>query len=157
MSKPEPFTELLTRASDLLVEVLGLLPDVGRREVTQIGIVSNTTVDKNDLPPGLQKFAESLGRPWGESVTAVNAHIIARLGETERWNDRCIHRINVPEEATGELVTLIFDYQRYFEKPLKISASILQREIISVKKDALQYLESMAEGDMFDVDPRAAR
>lgn len=151
ISRPHPFTKLLADASETLIEMAQLLPSPAKkRNVTQIGIVSQTVVNDNDLPPGIRKFMDHLGRPWGANLGAFGVNAVVDLVETKSHLDRCIHNIRRSEDDEEDLIILQFDYQRYATNPTPIIPDTLRREVASATKAALEYYEALAVGDMFD-------
>jgi hypothetical protein len=149
LSQALPYTTLLPQAAERVVEAALLVPDGKGRQVTRIGIVATTTVAREDLPPGIVRFIEYLGRPWRGSVPGLSLQIIGDIGKASTWTDRCIHAVNKPEE-TDELVTLSFDWQRTLATGRAITSDNLNELFLSAQKAALQYFEDLAEGNRFD-------
>jgi hypothetical protein len=151
ISRARPFTELLPTVSDKLLEAAMLLPGVQARKLTQVGIVATTTVTEDDLPPGVRRFIEYLGRPWKGKLDQFNVRVNAIVDETSEWSDRCMHVIvNPPETDEEQLLTLQFDWHRKFLVEQTFSASSLGDTLKAAQKSALAYFESVGEGTRFD-------
>ena len=150
VAEPLPFTALLEDAANQLLDIsLMLAGSTGGRSVKRIGIVSTTVVSEDDLPPGIRRFIEYVSRPWGDGVEGYNFTIIANLRQTGVYTTRCIHTITKPDDPQ-ELMTLRFDWQKTFEKPIPMVQDALSKEIVTAKNSALEYLEEVAEGNAFD-------
>lgn len=149
LSQPLPYTELLPQASEKLIEAALIVPDVKGRKVTRIGIIASTTVAREDLPPGIARFIEYLGRPWKGLVPGLISQIVADINKAPAWTDRCIHTINKPEDP-DELVTLSFDWQRTLAQGRAITSDNLKELTSTSQRSALQYFEDLAEGNRFD-------
>lgn len=128
LSTPRPFTSLLPEVSERLIEATLLLPKVESRTVKRVGVVSTTPTALEDLPPGIKRLIEYMGRPWKGAVESYNISIASTLNETSLASDRCVHALNQPEDK-GELLTLQFDWQRTFKEPRIISKSNLEQAI----------------------------
>ena len=149
-AEPLPFTVLLENATDQLLDISLMLADkTGNRSIKRIGIVSTTVVSEDDLPPGIRRFIEYVSRPWGGGVEGYNFTIIAKLRETDVYASRCIHTIAKPDDPE-QLMTLRFDWQKIFEKPILMVRDALSKEIVTARNSALEYLEEIAEGNAFD-------
>jgi hypothetical protein len=149
LSEALPFTELLAQVSTRLIEAARLLPKLSERKIFQVGVVSVTRVAVADVPPGITKFIEYLGRPWDNNLAAFGFDVVSDFGETENWTDRCQHKLTLPED-TEELMTLSFDFQRRFKTGQTSSEAQMKTLLNKCSEDALQYFERLAEGDMFD-------
>ncbi|WP_149762722.1 hypothetical protein [Neomesorhizobium albiziae] len=152
ISHPHPFTRLLEEASESIIEMALLLPSgPKKRSVTQIGVVSTTQVNDEDLPPGLKRLIEFLGKPWPKGLSGYSVRMTADITETSTYADRCIHNISrSSDDENDDLITLQFDYQRYSTSPTPLMRDALKREVASATKGALAYFETLAVGDMFD-------
>ncbi len=64
ISRPAPFSELLPQVSDQLMDAARLIPGIDKRTLTRVGVVASAFVDEQDLPPGMARFIQYLGRPW---------------------------------------------------------------------------------------------
>jgi hypothetical protein len=52
LSKAMPFTALLPQVSSRLLEATLLLPDIQKRRVRRVGIITTTPIAERDIPPG---------------------------------------------------------------------------------------------------------
>ncbi|MEF0943601.1 hypothetical protein [Rhizobium sp. BR 362] len=149
ISSPKVFSSLLSDATEMLIESTLLLPEAGRRHVMRVGVVSTTTVSEDDLPPGILRFIEYLGRPWAGKLEGFNMALTATVHEDENVRERCIHRIAKAEEEDG-LLTIVFDWQRFLKKKIPVTRRELERACQATQKTALEYFEELAIGNAFD-------
>ncbi|MGO9049121.1 MAG: hypothetical protein ACLP19_03295 [Xanthobacteraceae bacterium] len=149
LSTPTPFTALLPIVSERLIEATLLLPKIAERKVFRVGIVSTTPIADEDLPPGIRRMIEYVGRPWKGKFDAYNISLLMRLAEGEEVTERCTHTIQRPEER-DQLMTLQFDWQRTFKNGWTPNKSNLERLLAEAQRDALKYFEDIAEGNRFD-------
>src|ERR1700730_1086372 len=98
LSRPEPFTKLLPIVSEALVHATLLLPGPKTRSVTRVGIVSTTTVGDDELPPGIARFIQYIGRPWKPGADYYAISITSDIASGQGWTDRCTHQITKPED-----------------------------------------------------------
>lgn len=148
-SEPLPFTSLLDDALEQLLDISLMMPMAKERSVKRIGIVTTTVVTEDDLPPGILRFIKYVSRPWGQGVESYNFTIISKLRETDNFFTRCIHTVVKPDDPV-QLMTLRFDWQKTFERPITIVRDNLFKEVVTAKNSALEYLEEVAEGNAFD-------
>lgn len=149
-SEPLPFTRSLDIASEELVEVALLLSEKNKaRSIKRIGIVSTTVVAETEVPPGVKKFIDYASRPWSGELEGYNFTVIAKLRETDVYSTRCIHSIAKSEDP-DQLMTLNFDWQKVYSKPIPLIREAVEKEVASIKNSALEYLERLAEGNVFD-------
>jgi hypothetical protein len=149
LSKPQPYTGLLADVSARLIEAARLLPNLSNRKILQVGVVSNTRVDLKDVPPGIGRFIQYLGRPWDERIVASNIEVTSEVAKETNWIDRCQHKIVRPEDQ-NELMTLTFDFHRKFNSGQATTESQMKTLITKCSEDALKYFEKLAVGNIFD-------
>jgi hypothetical protein len=150
ISKPAIYSDLVKNVMDELIEVALLLPDRKQRSVQRFGLVSTTVVLIEDVPPGVLKFIDHFTRPWKGNVTGFKVNeLIGILKEDDDVLERCIHTIT-KNETEDQLLTLHFDWQRYFKKSVPIEEESLLKACKNAKTSAFEYLESLAVGDIFD-------
>jgi hypothetical protein len=149
LSKPLPFTALLPVVSSKLVEMTLLLPKASERQVKRVGVVSSTPIAEEDMPPGIKRMIDYLGRPWNGKFEGFSINLTMQLGQSGEISDRCTHLITMPEDK-DQLITLNFDWQRTFETGWQVTQSNLERLMREAERDALKYFEELAEGSRFD-------
>jgi len=149
LSKPLPYTTLLPVVASKLVEATLLLPNAKDRAVEQVGIISATPIAHEDVPPGIRRLMDYVGRPWNGMLDGFNLTINAQLRETAELTERCIHTLVMPEDKE-QLLTIQFDWQRKFKTAWQISKSNLEQILEDAQKSALKYFEELAEGSRFD-------
>ena len=86
LSKPMPFTKLLPDVSKKLVEGTLLLPKATERQVMRVGIVSTTPIAAEDLPPGIKRMIEYVGRPWKGMFDAMISELNYAIDQYSRGN-----------------------------------------------------------------------
>jgi hypothetical protein len=154
LSTPQPFTMLLPQVLSRTVEAAMLVPDIKNRQLMRVGVTTTTPVDAIDLPPGINRFLDHVGRPWKGGLTGgLSMQLTANVGGSKSWNDRCIHTI-LRTEKEDEVMTVMFDFQRTFVEPKPVNREVLQEACDKVERDSLAYFEELAEGNMFDVPDR---
>lgn len=149
LSTPQPYTLLLNDVLERLMEAALLLPEAKNRRIRRIGIVSLTSVAEEDLPPGIKKFIEYVGRPWARELESYSLSIASTLDETKLWRDHCIHTITKPDQP-DELMTLNFDWGRNYEEPRILGRPSLKAISEEGREASLRYFEELAEGSRFD-------
>lgn len=149
LSSPLPYTKLLPTVIEKLVEATLLLPAPNSRAVQRVGIMSITVVAEDEIPPGIVRFVEYVGRPWKGRVENYNFNITTELRSASAWVDRCIHSL-VKSEDPDALITLQFDWQRTFKSGRAIVRDSLEDVLRDAQKSALDYFEDLAEGGRFD-------
>ncbi|WP_315728843.1 hypothetical protein [Bradyrhizobium sp. SZCCHNS2015] len=150
LSTAQPFSKLLPEVINRLIEASMLLPDIRTRKLHRVGITTVTPVDRVDLPPGIARFIEHVGRPWNGLADGFSIQLTAVVGDTKVWTDRCIHTL-LKSEKPDEVMTVMFDFQRHFKDPKLTDRNDLNDLAERVQRDALTYFEALAEGSMFDV------
>jgi hypothetical protein len=149
LSRPMPYTTLLSDVCTKLVEATLLLPNAKTRTIRRVGVISTTPIAEGDIPPGIKRLIEYVGRPWGGALENFNIMINAQIAKTGEITERCLHTLTKPEDK-DELLTLQFDWQRRFNTEWQITKSNLDRILESAARDSLKYFEDLAEGNRFD-------
>lgn len=149
LSSAAPFSELLPRVSQKLVDAIIALPANGERSLLRVGVISTTTVAREDLPPGLKRFIEYVGKPWGRGIDDMLVNIFGNLNDNDQWSDRCGHQMQLFDDE-DKLPIVVLDYQRTFKNPSKINEDRLKQLFRQTSDDAVEYFERVAEGSMFD-------
>lgn len=149
LSQPLPYTELLEGVSDKLLDFTLLVPNIAERNLLRVGVIAKATVDRDDFPPGIERFYEYIGRPWRGEVDGATFSITGNIQTTSRFKDRCIHKFVQPDDGE-ELCTLEFDWQRILVGGMHIGKKALEEIFERCRIDALGYFEELAEGSRFD-------
>jgi hypothetical protein len=150
LSQPLPYTELLPRATKLLMDVTSLVCTGTARKITRIGIVAVATIDDGDIPPGMARFITYVARPWKGFVDHYGLQITAQLSDDTRWSDRCIHNFSKSEEDPDQLIRLNFDWQRSLKTGRAITPDAMGELMDNAQESAMNYFEDLAEGNRFD-------
>lgn len=151
LSKPLPYSELLSEVTRRFLELLQVTTAGTTRRLERIGIVTTTLVSEDEMPPGIRRFIKQLGKPWDDIPEFYNIVLSTLLPDTKRTvsYDRCIHSITKPEDGEG-LVTIRLDWQRYLDEGRTLSIAALEELIGAATKDALSYFEDIGEGERFN-------
>ena len=151
LSEAAPYTKLLSDVIQRLGATTELLSPNGSREMKRIGVVSSTTVDGADAPPGILRMIEYMSSPWKHTIPAYDFQVVALVAENEKWQDRCtvhVHR----KEGADSLINVKLDFQRSFKELRRVSAYSESMKLLT--DEALQYFELIALGSMFHGDKR---
>jgi hypothetical protein len=151
LSEPAPYSELLPVVTDKLVEAVICLSQNEARSLIRIGVMATTTVSREDVPPGIKRLIQYVGRPWSGDLDHMTFNIFSRLDDNENWTDRCSHNLTMPEDAE-KVLSVILDFQRIYKSPAKVTLDRMKQSCRLVANDALEYFEKVAEGSMFDED-----
>ena len=149
LSTPLPYTQLLPEVSRRLSEAVLLMPNASSRQIQRVGVLASTQVSEEDLPPGISRFIEYMGRPWGGSLEHFKINLTCGLEKTPEWTDRCIHTLTKPEDME-RLLTLQFDWQRTFTTGRSIGPDSVESILATAHKASTKYFEDLAEGNRFD-------
>jgi hypothetical protein len=149
LSHPLPFTDLLPNVTKKLIDTTLLVPNAKTRKIHRVGIVSTTTVDMEEVPPGIGRFISYLGKPWNQTLENFSVQIVVDIDKGEKWTDKCVHTFVKPENPE-ELLTIIIDWQRHFKSGQDISEESLKKILKHAETGALTYFEDLAEGSRFE-------
>jgi hypothetical protein len=126
-----------------------LVPQAKNRKVVRVGVISTTVVGEYQLPPGIARFVEYIGRPWNGSAEQYNISILTDLRSGSEYKDRCIHLVAKPDDP-DQLISVTLDWQRVFDTGQAIDRAKLEDITGKAEKSALAYFEDVAEGKRFD-------
>jgi hypothetical protein len=149
LSRPTPFSDLLPDVSQRLIDASELIVKVPPRKLMRVGVIASTLVAEDDLPPGMKRFIEYIGRPWHGLVEQYTFQITADLEKTADWFDRCTHIVTRTEDPE-QLLTLRFDWHRTFVTGRVATRESMQEEISRAEEKSMAYFEDLAEGSRFD-------
>lgn len=149
LSRAAPYTDLLPRVSDRLLEASKHLLKITSRNLVRVGIVTTTHVAEEDLPPGIARFIKYVARPWKGVVEQYSFNIMAELDKGEGWTDRCTHVVVKPEDPE-QLPMLRFDWYRTFDVERNATEELIKHEIDRATQESMKYFEDLGEGNRFD-------
>lgn len=149
ISKPSHYTALLEQLSEKILNLVPRVFDLHARKLTRIGVISSTTVDEIDAPPGIRRFVEHIAAPWKAELSEYQMRLLIPLEESSRHRDRCFHQLSKLENSDG-LGTYNFDFQRTLKSPAVLSLDQIKRQLHETKSDALRYFETIGAGYVFD-------
>jgi hypothetical protein len=150
LSDPLPYTKLLTSVSRRLMDASLLVFEGTTRKITRAGVIANASVAPAEVPPGIARFVEYIGRPWKGLVHHYSFQIVSELANEAEWSDRCIHTLSKTEGDPDQLLKLNFDWQRTLKSSRIITSESKTQLIKTVEEGALKYFEDLAEGNLFD-------
>jgi hypothetical protein len=151
LSTAQPYTSLLPTVFNKLIEATLLLPKSASRQLWRVGVVSDTIVDEEDLPPGIARLIEYLAKPWGDAPKQYTYNAYVPLGSGASWKDECIYTISKPS-PNESTITLKFDWGRAFDPPRKSFEDDLRQISKHAQSSALEFFEDLAEGSRFDAE-----
>jgi hypothetical protein len=149
LSKPLPFTVLLPEVFKRLVNMTLVAPGSKNREIVRVGVISTTAVGEDQMPPGIARFIEYIGRPWNGSAKQYDIQILSNLQSASGFQDRCIHAVKKTEDP-DQLIAVTLDWQRLFDVGHPIDQAKLEDIAAKAERSALAYFEDVAEGKRFD-------
>ena len=149
LSRPAPFSELLPDVSKRLIDASDRIVAISPRKLTRVGVVASTSVADDELPPGMARFIQYIGRPWHGFVEQYSFQITADLGKSDDWFDRCTH-IVIKSEDPEQLLTLRFDWHRTFVSGRAATHESLKEALDQAAVASMAYFEDLAEGNRFD-------
>jgi hypothetical protein len=150
LSRPRPFSELLPDVSTRLIDASEPIVKSPARKLMRVGIIASTMVSDEDLPPGMKRFIEYIGRPWHGRVDQYSFQITSDLDKkADEWFDRCTHVVFKAEDPEQPL-TLRFDWFRTFVKGRVATRGLMQEEVGRAEEKSKAYFEDLAEGSRFD-------
>jgi len=149
ISRAEPYSKLLPEVSERLVDATKQVFEIGPRQLIRVGVITTTLVAEEDVPPGVARFIEYMGRPWRGNVDNFSFQITGELERTDKWIDRCIHVLVKPEDPE-QLPMLKFDWYRTFTAARMASVDLVKDELDRAIIASSKYFEELAEGDRFD-------
>lgn len=149
LSRPAPFSELLRQVSKRLLEATELIPEIGSRALIRVGVVASTFVTEQELPPGMARFIQYLGRPWRGDLAQYSLQLTADLDRNPDWLDRAAHTLIKPGDPEDPL-TLRLDWSRTFSAGHHADERVLKSALEQATEASMNYFEDLAEGSRFD-------
>ena len=149
ISRAEPYTQLLPEVSERLVSATRQVLELGKRQLIRVGVITTTVVAEEDVPPGVARLIQYIGRPWRGNVDNFSFQITGELERNDKWTDRCVHLLVKPEDPE-QLPTVRFDWYRTFAAPRQATLPIIEEELKRAIEASSKYFEELAEGNRFD-------
>ncbi|WP_125469936.1 hypothetical protein [Caulobacter vibrioides] len=151
LSEAKPYTALLNDAVERIKRATILLPNLNKRKINRIGIISSTGVDECDLPPGIARILEYVKRPFPQGISQMNFQVTNIIDKNKDYTDKCIYQIIKPlDTAEDQIMTLSFDWQREFHNERPVTEKSLDAICEEGRHCALEYFEHIGEGVDFD-------
>jgi hypothetical protein len=147
LSDPKPYTEVLPVARERLVDAVIRLPEIEKRKVVRVGVITSTVVEEADMPPGLLSVLNYFKKPW-RNVEGYTFRFVSEIDSTEEFRDRCIHAF-VRGDESDAIPTVTLDWQRILKVPRVMRKSSLVDTLELASDDALRYFEKLAIGENF--------
>ncbi len=142
--------------SELFEKILGYFKDISNKldrlndfEFNRIGIVARVGLEMDSLPPGVEKWIDFLGRPWGAKIMRSESKLSVTLKEEKMFYERCHHGLTFDQEDMDKNgINLNLDWQRVFKKPLPMNPRELISQLTECKDNAFEYFQRYGEGDL---------
>lgn len=131
----EIFSVLLRSLTEHAERALATLRSSLRVEF--IGVVLQSTLDPDNLPPGASRLVGQLARPFQGRLSAYNANLTVEVGDAAR----CHHRMERRQDDLDE-VRFNLDWQRLWSPPEAMSGAQIVSSLRKVQDNALGYFEA---------------
>ena len=148
MPEVHSFSENFELLQKHLDKLLTCLVELKKFKFNRIGIVADANCDKESLPPGVEKWIESLEKSLGNKLISSKTSLISRISENDKIKDQCHHIIDFDDYRPELGVHLKLDWQRFFEPTQPFSKNITVELVQGCKEDAFDYFEKFAEGNL---------
>lgn len=150
LSNARPYSELIPLLHEKVLIAADHVIKLKPRKLIRVGVVSITTANREDLPPGILAAIDRFGRPWKSGLDSFAISLTAVLSRDENSEDRCIYKFSSVEHSDG-LIEVNLDMQRTFKNPRSATKDNIKACLGSVTEAAYVHFEDVAIGGMFDV------
>jgi hypothetical protein len=99
----QKFSVLLGKAIDDYCAIFDQVVGSESRAVVRMGIVATCRLDKELLPPGVERFVRYLTQPWGKPLTKCQTHLVGVLSKDEKIQDRCHHQLDMTDDRPNDV------------------------------------------------------
>ncbi len=148
MPEVQSYSENFEILQQHLDKLLTCLVELNNFKFNRIGIVADVNIDKGSLPPGVEKWIESLEKPLGNTLVSSRTSLISKISENDKVKEQCHHIIDFDDYRPELGVHLKLDWQRFFNISEPLSHNITSRLAQNCKEDAFDYFEKFAEGNL---------
>lgn len=148
MPEVQSYTEDFALLQQHLDKLLTCLTELKSFKFNRIGIVAETNIDKDSLPPGVQKWIKNLEKSLGNTLIHSRTSLLSRILENDKIKDQCHHIIDFDDYKPELGVHVKLDWQRLFNTHQSLSHNNTLEHITACKEDAFDYFEKFAEGNL---------
>jgi hypothetical protein len=145
------FSELMEKVLDATTSILDQLGELDpERRLFRFGLVANSRLDGEDLPPGVARFRDHLQRPWARADKVV-ADLLGVLSESSDVVERCHHYIDInSDREKGRDVVLRLDWQRVWKAGTKLPRGRDKKRVFldGCAAAAVAYYDRFGLGDL---------
>ena len=151
VSKPLPYTKLLSQLTERLTAATQLVCGSGHRVLRRAGILSSTAVSQEDIPPGIRRYVDYMSKPWGKPSNGYNMSVLSEVSGNGKgtWHDRCEHSV-AKSDSDDALINIKLDYIRSYDPEQNLNFPQLDGMLKNLRSSALAYFEDVAQGERFD-------
>lgn len=151
VSKPLPYTKLLSQITERLTAAAQLVCGSGHRVLRRAGIISSTTVSQDDIPPGIRRYLQYMSKPWGRPANTYNISVVSDVAVSGKsaWTDKCEHAV-AKADTEEALINIRLDYNRSYDPEQNLNLPQLDGMLKNLRSSALAYFEDIAQGERFD-------
>lgn len=148
MRSLEPYSALLNEEVDILKQIVAAVIRGRSRAVRRVGIMANCKINAEKPPPGIDSFLQHLGKPWNKPIKVVSTNLMAEVGASTAYHDRCHHHMDINLLDRPNSLDFRLDWQRLFEKSFPLQINEFDDQLIEWRDSALAYFEKFGAGDL---------
>lgn len=148
MPETKTYEELLEKLINLCSETWEFLDNSTRtyknKPVNRIGIVLNTQIPIEDIPPGIENLIQSQNELWGQKLDSFDFTFITKLSDDDSSVLKCHHIAKkvIDKKNGSESIEFSLDYQEYFKDRKTFTSSALKKQLNYLQKKAVLYFEN---------------
>ena len=124
------------------------LKDLRDLKFNRIGIVAETNISQESLPPGAEKWIKSLEESLGNTLIHSKTSLLARVFDDEDHSDQCHHIVDFDDSKPELGIHLKLDWQRLFKNSVILEQNNTLKSIDTCGKAAFEYFEKFGEGNL---------
>lgn len=143
-SDVKKYESVLDNLIDILADVwekFCSLNNNSNHSAKRIGMVLNTGMTKEELPPGIVNLLDKQNQIWGNNLQDYNFKITRHLKDDDSFFEQCNHSFRGSYSDKG-LTELEFDYQFIFKSHKNLTRKQLVSAINDKKTTALSYFSN---------------
>jgi len=145
----EPFSALVEQTVQQMVRVLSLVATAEHPQVLRFGLAVKSLMERSKAPPGITEMITHQTSFYpGEPIKAQTAYLV-NIEKTRTYTDRCHHHYLFDEVEKRDDLTVLLDWQRVFETPIRLSSQVADT-LRPMKDAALAYFEKVGKGGLRD-------
>lgn len=142
-----PFSELLDGCKSRANELIRIFSEHGAVQCARVGLIMRTTLDPDNLPPGIQSLLDFYKHPFTGSLIKVNSTMLSIVDERDDETDRCHHHLNIDTLQKTPQMDFTLDWQRLFSGNKSLARESDFRSTVEESiSAALEYATEVADG-----------